>query len=153
MISSQLTSLEREILSCEKLSQYAMTYFQERLRNRLHDLVLKEYLAQSKKRGIKKSHIAARLGKSPAQITRWLGSPGNWTLSTVSDLLLAMGCEPELAIARIVKSNGDSRPASSQNTSSTVVSDIQTSWSGNVVPMSPKPATTFVEMPRNVARG
>jgi hypothetical protein len=41
--------------------------------------------------------LARRLGKKPEQITRWLGAPGNWTLETLSNLLVAMGYEPQFS--------------------------------------------------------
>ncbi|MDQ0558669.1 hypothetical protein QO004_000444 [Rhizobium mesoamericanum] len=34
--------------------------------------------------------LAARLGKDPAQISRLLGAPGNWTIDTVAELLFAV---------------------------------------------------------------
>ena|SRR5690554_4229414 len=38
-----------------------------------------------------RTELARRLGKSPSQITRWLGAPGNMTLDAISDLTLALG--------------------------------------------------------------
>jgi hypothetical protein len=44
-----------------------------------------------------KADLARSLGKEPSQITRWLGSTGNLTLETLSDLLFATsGCLLEL---------------------------------------------------------
>lgn len=44
-----------------------------------------------------KADLARSLGKEPSQITRWLGSTGNLTLDTLSDLLFATsGCLLEL---------------------------------------------------------
>lgn len=101
MTTSQLTPLEAEILESKELSPRAITYFQERLRNRLHETVLKEYLRQHDLNGTRKSQIALRLGKDPAQITRWLGAPGNWTIDTISDLLIAMGNELSLGVRQV----------------------------------------------------
>lgn len=70
-------------------------YFRERLRRRLHDLVLNEF-AKLEAEGFTRAQLGRRVGKTPAQITRYLGGPGDWTLDTVSDLLLAMGGEPSL---------------------------------------------------------
>lgn len=108
--TSHLTPLEVDILEAERLSKRTLAYFQERLRNRLHELVLLEYMEQVESSGLKKSDISERLGKDPAQITRWLGSPGNWTLNTVSDLLLAMRCEPGLRVTKIVADTGITKP-------------------------------------------
>jgi hypothetical protein len=54
--------------------------------------------------GLTKKAIALRLGKEPSQITRWLSGPGNWTLDTLSDLLLAMDAELDPTIARFSES-------------------------------------------------
>ena len=83
----------------EPLSVADIAYFRERLRNRVHDAVLSFFLAQSKDTGISKALVAKRLGKRPEQITRYLASPGNWTLDTVSDLLLALNAEPEISVS------------------------------------------------------
>ena len=71
-------------------------YFQARNRNRLYELVLREF----EHSGISQAALARRLGKRPDQICRWLGAPGNWGLDTVSDLLFAIsGAEPEYRLA------------------------------------------------------
>lgn len=70
-----------EIIPLETLA-----YFRGRNRNRAHALVL-EALVET---GISQAEIARRLGKQPAVISRLIGAPGNWTLDTVSDLLLAL---------------------------------------------------------------
>jgi len=68
-------------------------YFRERTRNRCYSAVVAAFAKLVDQEGLTKREIAARLGKEPAQITRWLSGPGNWTLDTISDLLLAMGAE------------------------------------------------------------
>jgi hypothetical protein len=64
-----------------------LAYFRARTKQRMYNLVLKE-LKQS---GISKAVLARRLRKTPAQISRIFGGPGNWTLDTGSDLLFAIG--------------------------------------------------------------
>lgn len=66
-------------------------YFRQRQRNRFYELVIREFL----KSGLTKAALARRMGRKPEQITRWLSAPSNWTLDTVSDLLLAI-CKGEL---------------------------------------------------------
>lgn len=74
-------------------------YFQERLRNRLYDLIIREFQKRSEA-GLTKKTLAGRLQKRPEQITRWLSTPGNLTLDTVSDLLLGIcGGEPEIGVS------------------------------------------------------
>jgi hypothetical protein len=69
-----------------RLSVGVLAYFRERQRLRLYEVVVTEFLRS----GITKAELARRMGRKPEQITRWLGAPGNWTLDTVSDLLLAI---------------------------------------------------------------
>lgn len=64
-------------------------YFQERLRHRLYDLVLREF-ERYLSAGHTRRQLAKRLGKRPEQISRWLAGPGNLTLDTLSDLLLGL---------------------------------------------------------------
>ena len=74
------------------ISLGTLTYFRERNRNRVHDLVLTAF----EKSGITQAEIARRLSKRPDVVCRLIGAPGNWTLDTVSDLLLAIGgLEPD----------------------------------------------------------
>jgi hypothetical protein len=75
-----------------------LSYFRERLRNRLHELVLLEFLRQEDTYRLTKKELAERIGRRPEQVIRWLGTPGNWTLDTVSDLLLGMASEPDFAV-------------------------------------------------------
>jgi len=82
----------------EKISDRYLKYFAARCQNDMHDLVLKSY-EDALRRGLSRADIAKRLAKRPEQITRWLGSPGNWTLETVSNLLLALGQIPEFRAA------------------------------------------------------
>lgn len=66
-----------------------LAFFRERFRDHLYDLVLSEFLKREAG-GLTKAAIAKRIGRKPEQITRWLGAPGNWTIETVSDLMLAI---------------------------------------------------------------
>ena len=78
-----------------------LEYARERLKNRIHQMILREFLRQETLGRLSRKQLADSLNKRPEQITRWLGAPGNWTLDTVSDLLLGMGSEPELAVEAI----------------------------------------------------
>lgn len=98
MTTSQETSLLNEVREkTNALSKQTLWYFRARLQTLVYDLVLGEFIRLSEKEGLKKADLARRLQKPPEQITRWLGAPGNWELDTVSDLLLAMGLELDVA--------------------------------------------------------
>jgi len=71
------------------LSAGDLAYFRQRQSNRVYEAVFKAFVGT----GITKADLARKLKKKPEQITRWLSGPGNWTLDTVSDLLLALGSE------------------------------------------------------------
>lgn len=105
MTTSQ-TSFLSEILSGQPIPIGKLAYFRARLSNRIHELVLSEFMRLSEGGKITKAELAKRIGRKPEQVTRWLGASGNWTIETLSDLLLAMGREPKLALIDLV----DQRP-------------------------------------------
>ena len=88
-MNTSQTGFLSEILAGGKLSQATLGYFRERFRNRIHQFVLKQFIAKQKD-GLTQADVARILDKRPEQIHRWLGTPGNWTLDTVSDLMLAI---------------------------------------------------------------
>jgi hypothetical protein len=68
-------------------------YYRQRLKNRMFAKIVSFFAEEAEKTGITKKDIAAILNRDPAQITRWLSSPSNMTLDSISDLLLAMDAE------------------------------------------------------------
>lgn len=77
--------------SAGALSESDKAYFRAMTRRHIHNIVLDRFCDLSE-RGFKRSDLADRLGVDRAQVTRWLASPGNWTVDTLSDLLLGMSC-------------------------------------------------------------
>lgn len=75
------------------ISMDDLYYYRQRHRNRVFSAVVSLFSKLVETKGLTKRELALRLGKEPAQITRWFSGPSNWTLDTVSDLLLAMGGE------------------------------------------------------------
>jgi DNA-binding phage protein len=94
MTTSPKMLLTDAIFSDEPLTAFQQAYFDERYRNRLHAEVLRLFENEAKRNGLTKANLARRLNKRPEQLTRWLSAPGNWTLETVSRLMLAMHHEP-----------------------------------------------------------
>jgi hypothetical protein len=92
MSTSQIpqTSFLSEISNGETIPLGKLAYFRERFRDRLYELVVSEFLKKERNKELTRADLARRIGRKPEQITRWLGAPGNWTLETVSDLLLAI---------------------------------------------------------------
>lgn len=70
----------------EQIPIFNLGYVRARNKNRAHSLLLTMF----RDSGLKRSDLAAMLGKKPEQITRWLSGPGNLTLDTLSDLIFAL---------------------------------------------------------------
>ena len=83
----------KNIIDSQNLSEYDITYFRQRLKNRVFDVVITYFSRMAKREGLTQKQLAKNLGKDPSQIHRWLASPSNWKLDTISDLLLGMGAE------------------------------------------------------------
>lgn len=99
MTTSQTTSFLSEVLTEERIPLGTLSYFRERFRDRLYDLVVEEFVKQSAESNLTRAEVARRIGRRPEQITRWFSAPGNWTLETVSDLLLAIAkSEPDVRL-------------------------------------------------------
>ena len=99
MNTSQRKPFLSEVLNGDKIPPGTLSYFRERFRDRLYDLVMEEFLRQGAASGLTRADVARRIGRRPEQITRWFGAPGNWTLETVSDLLLAVAkSEPNVTL-------------------------------------------------------
>jgi len=81
-----------------KISDRDIRYYRRLSRNRVFSEVLAYYAKVAAESGYRKCDIADALGKEPSQISRWFSEPANWTLDTVSDLLLALGAEMEFGI-------------------------------------------------------
>jgi hypothetical protein len=93
------TSGVREVRN--KIPRKTLEFFRNRFRQQLFDLVLLEYQKQEQE-GFTKRELARRISRRPEQITRWLSAPSNWTLETVSDLLLAISeAEPTVSLRKL----------------------------------------------------
>ena len=78
--------------SGQPIPEAKRAYFQARLRNRLFNFILGKF-SEEQKNGLTKAILARRIGKKPDVVNRWLGSPSNLTLDTLSDLLLGISTE------------------------------------------------------------
>jgi hypothetical protein len=80
-----------EVLDDKKpIPEDKLAYFRERQRSRLFDAIVSKFLEKEKAGKLTKAGLARRINKKPEQITRWLSTPNNWTLDTVSDLTLGI---------------------------------------------------------------
>jgi hypothetical protein len=118
-----------EILNGQFIPASKRAYFQERLRNRIYSLLLEEFVH----RNLTQKTLANRIGKGPEQINRWLSSPGNWTIDTISDLLLGIsGSELALSISNIA----DQLPSNSYGPVWINAGSIETNISQQNIPIS-----------------
>src|SRR4051794_35496273 len=88
-MNTSQTGFLSEILAGGKIPQAKLAYFRERLRNRIHQFIIREFMARQQE-GLTQADVARTLDRRPEQINRWLGSPGNWELDSISDLMLAI---------------------------------------------------------------
>jgi hypothetical protein len=88
-------------------------YFHGLAQDEAHETVLALFLEMAKTDSVTRAFLARRLDKSPEQITRWLAAPGNWTLDTFANLLLAMGHRPKFGAERLsdMRQSNDYHPA------------------------------------------
>ncbi len=94
MILSQRTNFWSEIEDLdEQIPAGKLEYLRERFRNDLYDFVLRKFLEEMESRGLNQAQLATRINYNPSQLNRLLGAPGNWTLKTVSDLLIGISGE------------------------------------------------------------
>lgn len=93
MTTYQRTSIQSDIFDAEPIPKRTRAFFRARLCGRIYSLVLEEFARREQANEISRATLGRKIERDSAQITRWLGSPGNWTLDTVSDLLLGMGME------------------------------------------------------------
>lgn len=90
-------------LSRQPLAAGKKAYYRQRQKNRIFEQIITAFVVAAEATGITKRDIAYVLNKEPSQITRWLAGPGNLTLDTISDLLLAL--DEELEVRRSPLSN------------------------------------------------
>jgi hypothetical protein len=80
-----------------------LAYFQERLRGRIFDFILGIFL-EEQKNGLTQAKLARRIGRKAEVVNRWLGTPSNLTVDTISDLLVGIAAaEPNLSRASLLK--------------------------------------------------
>ena len=95
----------KNTLDRNKIPAKEIFYFRQRFKNKIFQSALAYFVGLAKERNMTKKDIANALDKDPAQITRWFAGPNNWTLDTISDLLLAMDAELKYEIVSLHESS------------------------------------------------
>jgi hypothetical protein len=93
MNTSPTTSFLYELEAKLPIPLEKRAYFHARLTNRIYGFILRKFLEKQESENLTKAELARRIGRKPEVITRLLGAPGNWTLETISDLLLGISGE------------------------------------------------------------
>jgi hypothetical protein len=82
------------------LNRRDIAYYRQRQKNRVFTALVAFFADEARQGNVTKKELAIRLGRDPAQVTRWLSAPSNFELDTLSDILLAMGAEMDYEIVR-----------------------------------------------------
>lgn len=91
----------------ETISDRELRFYRKLRKNRVFNELMAYYASLAESQGLRKAHLAKRLGKDPSQITRWFAEPGNLNLDTLSDLLTSMDAEMSFRI--VPAENSDNR--------------------------------------------
>jgi len=78
-----------------------LAVFEGYAQNAAHNVVLATLEKAVAEDAVTRAFIARKLGVSPSQVTRWLGSPGNYEMKTLGYLLGAMGYIPNIQPVKI----------------------------------------------------
>ena len=79
-----------EISKGQPIPEEALVYILARAQARAYNFVIGKFLEKEETDELSRADLARMTRTGPAQITRWLSSPHNWTIETVAKLLLAI---------------------------------------------------------------
>lgn len=96
-------SLREQLRSASSLEDIALSpallgYFHAMSQDEAHELIVDLFQRLALEKKVTRAFVARRLHKRPEQVTRWLSAPGNWTSETFTNLALALGHKPKLAL-------------------------------------------------------
>lgn len=86
-----------DITEDDRIPAGTLAYFHSRTRNNIYDFIISKFLERERAGKLTRAQLARRIRKNPAVVSRLLGAPGNWTIETISDLLIGIAAE-ELAM-------------------------------------------------------
>lgn len=92
MTTSTKTPIQSEIEGAGPLSPSTLGYLCANTRQSYFSYI-HEKLTEAEASGLRRKDIARRLNKSPGRLSHLLGAPGNWTLDTIAELLVAISRE------------------------------------------------------------
>ena len=62
-------------------------------------LIRRRFRELERSEGLTQAALAERMGRTRAQISRWMSSPGNMTIASAGELLMAMGRKLEFRLS------------------------------------------------------
>ena len=89
-------------------SRGTLAYLEARTQSDWHNFVVGLFLEEERAGRLTRADLARRTKKSPAVISRLLGRPGNWTLATLSNLLVGITSAESVPTARPIVRASDS---------------------------------------------
>lgn len=92
MTSTRQTQFLSEVIDSETISPGTQAYLEVRAQNKFYDYVIKKF-REKERHGFTTADLARRIGRRPEVVTRWLSAPRNWTISTLSLLLVGICAE------------------------------------------------------------
>lgn len=98
-------------LTNDPISQDALHFARRATAARVYASVLSVFIGRCQNCGFSIGELAKRLGKPAADIAELMDQPDRWSLDTVSDLLLAMGCEMAPRIQELLFTNTEAQTA------------------------------------------
>jgi hypothetical protein len=131
---SQTNTIASEIFADTPLSRGTLAYLDERAKNAFYDYVIAKFKEAEERFGLTKAKLGRRLNKRPDQISHVLGAPGNWTISTITELLVGINRE-ELVPSSMSFAN---RPRSNMRSVDTLAADAD-QWPKRASTSTPAP--------------
>lgn len=95
MSTLQERSFFDEIQNGEPIPRHKLAYLHARASSKWYDYIVTKFQTAAREKNLTQAQLARRIGKPPEVVNRLLGSPGNWTLETISSLLVGI-CGEEL---------------------------------------------------------
>jgi hypothetical protein len=87
-----------DLVSDEPLDATQVAYFCERFRSQVYYAIVETFRKEVEEGNLTQATLSRRLNKDPAIVSKWFSGPRNFQLDSISEVLLAMGAEPELRV-------------------------------------------------------
>lgn len=87
-----------DLVGDEPLDSIQLAYFSQRFRAQVYYAIAGAFRSEVEAGRISQAVLSRRLDKDPSIVSRWFSGPKNLELDTVSEMLLALGAEPQLSV-------------------------------------------------------